>query len=92
MKKDIFTEEYLAQQGLNERQMKAVMYVKKHGRITNHEFIALIPQKVTTKTASRNLKRLCDIGILTQIGISGKGTYYRLSSPHVLSKRTLTGH
>ena len=85
---EISTEEYLAQQGLNEQQVKAVIYVKKHGRITNQEFIALIPQKVTTKTASRNLKRLCDIGILTQIGISGKGTYYILSSPRVVSKKT----
>ena len=88
MKMDILTEEYLAQQGLNEKQVKVVIYVKKHGRITNKEFIALIPQKVTTKTASRNLKKLCDLGILTQIGTSGKGTYYILSSPRILSKRT----
>ena len=88
MKMDILTEEYLAQQGLNEQQVKAVIYVKKHGRITNKEFIALIPQKVTTKTASRNLKKLCDLGILTQIGTSGKGTYYIISSPRILSKRT----
>jgi len=88
MKMDILTEEYLAQQGLNEQQVKAVIYVKKHGRITNKEFIALIPQKVTTKTASRNLKKLCDLGILTQIGTSGKGTYYIISSPCIISKRT----
>ena len=88
MKKDIFTDEYLGQHGLNERQVKAVMYVKKHGRITNQEFIALMPQKVTTKTASRDLKRLCDIGILTQIGTTGKGTYYILTSQRSLKEDT----
>ena len=80
MRKDIFTEEYLAQMGLNERQVKAVMHVKKNGRITNKEFIALTPQKVTAKTASRDLKGLCESGILAQIGTTGKGTYYILSS------------
>lgn len=33
--KDIYTEEYLRNLGLNERQIKAVMYVKEKGRITN---------------------------------------------------------
>jgi ATP-dependent DNA helicase RecG len=80
MRKDLFTEEYLAQMGLNERQVKAVMHVKKNGRITNKEFIALTPQKVTAKTASRDLRGLCENGILTQIGTTGKGTYYILSS------------
>jgi len=80
MRKDIFTEEHLAQMGLNERQVKAVMYVKKHGRITNKEFIVLTPQKVTAKTASRDLRRLCDNGVLAQIGTTGKGTYYILAS------------
>jgi len=86
MRKDIFTEEHLAQIGLNERQVKAVMYVKKHGRITNKEFIVLTPQKVTVKTASRNLRRLCDKGVLVQIGTTAKGTYYILSSTSTLKE------
>ncbi|MFA6333119.1 MAG: ATP-binding protein, partial [Methanoregula sp.] len=81
MKKDIFTGEYLAGMGLNERQVNAVIYVKIHGRITNREFIGLTAQKVTTKTASRDLKRLCDIGILKQIGTTGKGTFYQMTFP-----------
>lgn len=56
------------------------MHVKKNGRITNKEFIALTPQKVTAKTASRDLKGLCESGILEQIGTTGKGTYNILSS------------
>ncbi len=36
--KGLYTEEYLRRLGLNERQIKAVMYVKKHGKITNREY------------------------------------------------------
>jgi len=36
-RKDLYTEEYLRQLGLNERQIKAVMYVKERGKITNKE-------------------------------------------------------
>jgi len=35
--KDIYTEENLRKMGLNERQIKAVKYVKKRGKITNKE-------------------------------------------------------
>ncbi|MFA5268057.1 MAG: ATP-binding protein [Methanoregula sp.] len=87
MRKDILTEEYLALMGLNERQVKAVLHVKKYGRITNKEFLALTPLKVTAKTASRDLKGLCDNRILAQIGTTGKGTYYILLSA-ILPKRT----
>ncbi len=37
-RKDIYTEEYLRNLGLNERQIKAVMYVKEKGKITNKEY------------------------------------------------------
>lgn len=36
--KDIYREENLRKVGLNERQIKAVMYVKEKGRITNREY------------------------------------------------------
>lgn len=36
--KDVYTEEYLTKLGLNERQVKAVLYVKKNGKITNKEY------------------------------------------------------
>ena len=35
--KDDLTQEQLVKLGLNERQIKAVLYVKENGRITNHE-------------------------------------------------------
>ena len=37
-RKDIYTEEYLHRVGLNERQIKAVMYAKEKGKITNREY------------------------------------------------------
>jgi len=90
MRKDIFTDEYLAELGLNERQMEAVLYVKKHGRITNKEFLAFIPQKITAKTASRDLGQLCDYGVLVQIGTTGQNIHYILASTR-LPKEDMNG-
>ena len=36
--KDDLTQEQLVKLGLNERQIKAVLYVKENGRITNREY------------------------------------------------------
>jgi len=38
MRKDYYTEERLEEMGLNDRQIKAVMYVKEKGKITNKEY------------------------------------------------------
>ncbi|QTA37584.1 hypothetical protein JYK00_07580 [Thermosipho ferrireducens] len=37
-RKDIYTEEYLRELRLNDRQIKAVMYIKEKGKITNKEY------------------------------------------------------
>lgn len=74
--KDIYTEEYLAKLGLNERQIKAVMYVREKGRITNKEYQEL--NKVSKKTASRDFEELVKKDVLKKVGITGKGTYYSL--------------
>lgn len=54
--KDIYTEEYLREMGLNERQIKAVMYVKERGRITNREYTAL--NKISRQMATIDLSDL----------------------------------
>ena len=77
--KDKFTEEYLRKLTLNERQIKAVMYVKKTGRITNKEYQKIA--NTTKKTASRDLSNLVEKEILKQVGITGKGTFYTLKEP-----------
>ena len=54
--KDVYTGEYLQKLGLNERQIKAVMYVKERGKITNREYREL--NKVSNKTAYLELEDL----------------------------------
>lgn len=75
-RKDIYTEEYLKELGLNDRQIRAVIYVKKNGKITNKEYQELV--NTTKRTATRDLKDLTVKKILEQIGETGKGTYYIL--------------
>lgn len=74
--KDIYTVPNLIKMGLNERQIKAVTYVKDKEKITNKEYRELV--NTTKKTASRDMVDLVEKGILDQIGATGKGTYYIL--------------
>jgi len=76
LRKDKYTEEYLRKIGLSERQIKAVMYVKERGKITNKEYQNIAD--ISKRTASRDLKELINKGIFKQIGATGKGTYYVL--------------
>lgn len=75
-RKDIYTEEYLQGLGLNERQVKAVMYVKKRGRITNKEYQEL--NSVSKPMATIDLKELVTKAVLERIGKTGRGTEYIL--------------
>lgn len=74
--RDIFTESMLEKLGLNERQIKAVRYVKENQRITNKEYQELCNLK--KRQATDDLKALEGRGIFERIGITGKGTYYIL--------------
>lgn len=76
-RKDIYAEEYLKELGLNERHIKAVMYVKEKGKITNKEYQEAA--KTTSRTALRDLKHLCELGILQRIGTTGRKTEYVLT-------------
>ncbi len=78
-RKDILTEEYLREIGLNERQIKAVFYVKEKGKITNKEYRKMC--NTSERTATRDLTDLVVRDILEQIGITGKGTSYTLKTP-----------
>ena len=73
--KDVYTEEYLKKLGLNERQIKAVMYVKERGKITNREYQEL--NAVSNKTAYLELTDLVNKGIFTSEG-AGKQTSYKV--------------
>lgn len=69
-------EDNLIKMGLNERQIKAVLYVKEKGKITNKEYQEL--NKVSDRTATRDLVVLVNKNIFDQIGTTGKGTNYIL--------------
>jgi len=75
-RKDIYTEEYLRKIGLNERQIKAVMYVKEKEKITNKEYQEI--NAVSNKTAYLELSDLVEKGILTVDG-TGKKTSYKVT-------------
>ena len=74
--RDIFTESVLSKLGLNERQLKAIKYVKEKGKITNKEYQEVC--NIKKRQATDDLKALEDRSIFERIGITGKGTYYIL--------------
>jgi ATP-dependent DNA helicase RecG len=75
-RKDIYNKEDLSGLGLSDRQIKAVLYVKEHGRITNGEY-----QKIndcSRNTASAELKEIeNNHNLLTNKGY-GAGSFYEL--------------
>ena len=75
--KDKFNEQSLTELRLNERQIKAVLYVKEKGKITNKEYQEL--NGTTTKTSFRDLEELLKLKILEKIG-DNKGTYYEINN------------
>ncbi len=76
--KDRYTEEQLRQLGLNERQVRAVLYVKERGRITNREYQE-INEGITDRTALRDLDSIVDSGVFRRMG-DHKTAYYELSN------------
>jgi len=74
--KDIFSQEKLIEKGLNERQLKAVEYVKENNKITNSIYRKLF--EVSEKTAFRDLDDLVSKKILIKQG-DKKGSYYTLN-------------
>lgn len=61
---------------MNERQARALTFVRENGSITSRDYQQLCPD-VTTETLRLDLKDLVDRGILLKIG-SKKGTHYIL--------------
>jgi len=74
--RDWLTTEVLAGLNLNERQLQAVAFVKKNGRITNSEYQQLTGS--TRKTATRDLVNLVEKGILVRLG-EKRGSNYMLA-------------
>jgi ATP-dependent DNA helicase RecG len=75
--KDTLTEEQLKKLGLNERQIKAIFYVKENGHIANQMLQEITG--VSKATATRDLTELVDkYNLLIRIGETGAGTAYKL--------------
>lgn len=75
-RKDILVEPYLRDLGLNDRQVRAVLHVKRAGRITNMEYQRLFDVK--KRAASDDLADLERRNLIERVGRTGRGTFYRL--------------
>ncbi|MDR2205622.1 MAG: putative DNA binding domain-containing protein [Flavobacteriaceae bacterium] len=75
-RKDTYNEQTLKELGLSERQIKAVLYVKEKGKITNKEYQGL--NNVISRTALRDLDNLIFKDVLKRSG-EGKNIFYTIS-------------
>ena len=74
--KDRYTAEQLSKFGLNDRQVKAVMYVKEKGKITNSQYQSIC--NISKATATRDIKELEAKSILLNKGTKGSSAVYEL--------------
>jgi len=75
-RKSKFTEEYLKQLSLNERQMNALNHLKANEKITRKEYSYLF--NCSTRTAFNDLQEMMDKKIVKREG-KGKYTYYEMA-------------
>lgn len=61
---------------LNERQVRAIEFVKQKGRITNKDYQTL--NHISREMATIDLRKLVEMNILTSSGAKGAGAYYVL--------------
>ena len=74
--KNYLTNDYLKEKNLNERQIKAVFYVRENKKISNSEYQKL--NDISRQLATKELKKLVEIEIFNKSGKSGKGSFYTL--------------
>ena len=75
-RKNIYNKEDLTNLGLNERQIKAVLYAKEKGKITNSEYQTI--NSVSKRTATNDLTELVSKSLLKKIGTSGSNIWYEV--------------
>lgn len=76
--KNKYSADQLQKLGLNERQVKAVLYVVENGSITNSQYQKL--SNTSKPTATRDLQELESKGILINKGTKGSSSKYELGS------------
>ncbi len=75
--KDIYYYEYLQNLGLNDRQIKAVLFVKENGKITNSDYQTL--NRISKRTATTELTELVNkFNVLLKTGTSGSSIFYTI--------------
>ena len=74
---DIYNAEYLKSIGLNDRQIKAIQYLKKNGKITNSDYQQV--NNCSRNTASNELAELVEKDLLKSSGQKRAGAYYTLN-------------
>ncbi|MDE3142606.1 MAG: putative DNA binding domain-containing protein [Bacteroidota bacterium] len=74
--KDIYTEEYLSKLDLNERQVKAILFVKSKGHISNSDYQKI--NDIGKSVAASELFDLTNKNFLSKIGATGRGIKYVL--------------
>jgi len=79
-RKDIYHQAYLVAIGLNERQVKAVLFVKEKGKITNSDYQEL--NDISKTTATDELNELVKLGLLGASNAKGRGSRYTLLIGH----------
>ncbi|WP_067050955.1 ATP-binding protein [Methanofollis ethanolicus] len=77
MRMNLFTDGYLQELRLNDRQIAAVSFLKEHGTITNTQYQKL--NTVAARTALRDLNEMVTKHILERRGTSRRDTHYVLS-------------
>jgi ATP-dependent DNA helicase RecG len=76
-RKDIYNENYLIKLGINERQIKAILYVKESGKITNSIYQEI--NNCSRNTASNDLAELVGKELFKASGQKGAGAFYILN-------------
>lgn len=72
----IINDDFILKHQLKYRQIQAIWFIKKRGRITNSDYQRL--NDVSKPTATRDLQELVKKGILSPSGIQGAGAFYEI--------------
>lgn len=86
--KDVYTEQFLKQHGLTERQIMGINFIKSNGSINNARYQQLTG--TAKRTVSRDLTELVEKGLIEKSGTTGKGTAYRLKGQRFM-KNNISG-
>ncbi len=75
--KDNLTVEQLIKLGLNDRQLRAIIFVKEKGKITNSEYQLI--NETSKRTATHELTQLTqEYNLLKKSGVRGAGVFYTI--------------